>query len=52
MEKFNLDIPTWMLISLYAGFFLVFPLIAFLVLWIMFTVKMKDAYIAVHLAKK
>lgn len=52
MEKFNLDIPTWMLISLYAGFFLVFPLIAFIVLWIIYTKKIKEAYIAVHLAKK
>lgn len=52
LPKIDLDIPTWMLISFYAGWILVFPLVAFIVLWIIYTIKIKDAYIAVHLAKK
>jgi len=53
MEKFDLRIPTWMLISLF-GSLVTFgvSLIAFIVLWILYTKKIKDAYIAVHLAKK
>jgi hypothetical protein len=53
MKKFDLRIPTWMLISLF-GSFVTFgvSLIAFIVLWILYTKKIKDAYIAVHLAKK
>jgi uncharacterized membrane protein len=53
MEKFDLRIPTWMLICLF-GSAVTFgvSLIAFVVLWIIYTKKIKDAYIAVHLAKK
>jgi hypothetical protein len=47
-ERFNLDLPTWMIICIY-GSSITFgiSLVAFLVLWIMYTVKVKNAAIAV-----
>ena len=53
MEKIDLRIPTWMLICLW-GSTVTFgvSLIAFIVLWIIYTNKIKNAYIAVHQAKK
>jgi hypothetical protein len=53
MEKIDLRIPTWMLICLW-GSTVTFGLsfIAFIVLWIIYTNKIKNAYIAVHQAKK
>jgi len=52
-EKFDLRVPTWMLICLW-GSMVTFglSLIAFIVLWIIYTKKIKDAYIAVYQAKK
>ncbi len=47
-EKFNLDLVTWMLICLFASpVTLGLSLIAFIVLWIMYTNKVKNASIAV-----
>lgn len=53
MEKIDLRIPTWMLICLW-GSTVTFgvSLIAFIVLWVIYTNKIKNAYIAVHQAKK
>lgn len=53
LEKFDLRVPTWMLICLW-GSTITFgvSLIAFIVLWIIYTKKIKDAYIAVYEAKK
>ncbi len=52
-ERFNLDLPTWMIICLY-GSAVTFgvSLIAFIVLWIMYTNKIKNASIAVINARK
>jgi hypothetical protein len=52
-EKINLDLPTWMIICAYGS-----PItgglsaIAFVVLWIIYTVKIKNAAIAVLQAQK
>jgi hypothetical protein len=53
MEKIDLGLPTWMLICL-LGSTVTFgvSLIAFVVLWIIYTSKIKNAYIAVHQVKK
>lgn len=53
MEKLDLRIPTWMLICLW-GSLVTFglSLIGFVVLWILYTNKLKEAYIAVYQAKK
>lgn len=52
-EKFNLDLVTWMLICLFASTITFgISLIAFIVLWIMFTSKVKNASIAVINARK
>lgn len=52
-EQINLDLPTWMLICLYASpITFGISLIPFIVLWIMYTIKIKDASIAVIQAKK
>lgn len=47
-EKINLDLPTWMIICAY-GSSITFGVsaVAFLVLWIIYTVKIKNAAIAV-----
>ena len=52
-EKFNLDMVTWMLICLFASE-ITFGLsaIAFIVLWIMYTNKLKNALDAVIIAHK
>lgn len=53
MEKIDVKIPTWMLICLF-GSAVTFgvSLIAFIVLWIIYTKKIKEAYIAVYQASK
>jgi hypothetical protein len=52
-ERFNLDLVTWMLICLYASpITFGFSAIAFIVLWIMYTNKLKNAINAVTLAHK
>lgn len=49
-EQINLDLPTWMLICMYASpITFGVSLIPFLVLWIMYTNKIKDACIAVKI---
>jgi hypothetical protein len=50
-EKINLDLPTWMIISGYASETGI-GAIAFIVLWIIYTAKIKNAMIAVTLAQK
>ena len=52
-ERFNLDMVTWMLICLFASE-ITFGLsaIAFIVLWIMYTNKLKNALDAVIIAHK
>jgi hypothetical protein len=51
-EKFNLDLVTWMLICLYASpITFGVSLIPFIVLWIMYTSKIKNAINAVTLAR-
>lgn len=53
MEKIDVKIPTWMLICLF-GSVVTFgvSLIPFIVLWIIYTKKIKEAYIAVYQAGK
>ncbi len=53
LEKIDLKLPTWMLICLF-GSSITFGLsaIAFVVLWIMYTVKIKNAAIAIVEAEK
>lgn len=52
-ERFNLDLVTWMLICLFASTITFgVSLIAFIVLWIIYTNKIKDASIAVINARK
>jgi len=51
-EKFNLDLVTWMIICLYgSGITFGLSTIAFIVLWIMYTNKLKNAINAVTLAR-
>ncbi|KAF0110031.1 MAG: virion core protein (lumpy skin disease virus)-like protein [Chloroflexi bacterium] len=52
-ERFNLNLPTWMIICVF-GSPITFgvSLIAFIILWIMFTNKIKNAAIAVIKARK
>jgi hypothetical protein len=52
-EPFNLDLVTWMLICLFAsGITFGLSAIAFIVLWIIYTSKVKNALNAVVLARK
>jgi hypothetical protein len=53
LEKIDPKLPTWMLICL-LGSAVTFgvSLIAFLVLWIMYTNKVKNNYLAIHQASK
>jgi len=53
MEKIDVRIPTWMLICLF-GSVVTFgvSLIPFIVLWIIYTKKIKEAYITVYQAGK
>lgn len=52
VERFNLDLITWMLICLFAsGITFGLSAIAFIVLWIMYTSKVKNAINAVTLAR-
>jgi len=53
MEKIDPKLPTWMLICLFGSVVTVgVSLIAFIVLWIIYTNKVKNAYIAIHQASK
>ena len=52
-ERINLDLPTWMIICAYgSGVTMGLSAVAFLVLWIIYTNKIKNAAIAVTLAQK
>jgi hypothetical protein len=52
-EKINLDLPTWMIICAYgSGITVGLSAVAFVVLWIIYTVKIKNAAIAVLQAQK
>jgi hypothetical protein len=52
-EKINLDLPTWMIICAYgSGVTFGLSLVAFIVLWIIYTNKIKNAAIAVIQAQK
>lgn len=52
-EKINLDLPTWMIICVYgSGITFGVSLVAFLVLWIIYTNKIKNSAIAVLQAQK
>jgi hypothetical protein len=52
-ERINLDFVTWMLICLYAsGITFGLSTVAFLVMWIMYTNKVKNAYNALIVLKK
>ncbi|HNR01357.1 MAG TPA: DUF4339 domain-containing protein [Anaerolineaceae bacterium] len=53
MEKMDLRLPTWMIICLF-GSAVTFglSLIAFIVLWVMYTNKVKNGYIAIHQGSK
>jgi hypothetical protein len=50
-EHINLDLATWMIITMYASGTGI-AAIAFLVLWIMYTNKVKNAAIAITIARK
>lgn len=52
-ERINLDLVKWMLICLYgSGVTMGLSAIAFIVMWIMYTAKVKNAYNALVVAKK
>ena len=52
-EKINLDLPTWMIICAYgSGITFGVSLVAFIVLWIIYTNKIKNAAIAVIQSQK
>jgi hypothetical protein len=52
-EKINLDLPTWMIICAYgSGITFGVSLVAFIVLWIIYTNKIKNAAIATIQAQK
>lgn len=52
-EKINLDLPTWMIICAYgSGITFGVSLVAFIVLWIIYTNKIKNSAIAVLQAQK
>ena len=52
-ERFNLNLPTWMIICAFASPITVgLSAVAFIVLWIIYTNKIKNAAIAVLQAKK
>ena len=52
-DRINLDMVTWMMICLYgSGVTFGLSTIAFIVLWIMYTAKVKNAYNALVVAKK
>lgn len=53
LPRINLDLVTWMLICLYASTITFgFSLIPFIVLWIIYTSKVKTALVALHEAQK
>ncbi len=52
-EKINLDLPTWMIICAYgSGVTVGLSAVAFVILWIIYTNKIKNAAIAVIQSKK
>jgi hypothetical protein len=52
-ERINLDLPTWMIICVFgSGVTMGLSAVAFLVLWIIYTNKIKNAAIAVTMAQK
>ncbi len=53
VDRINLDFVTWMLICLYAsGVTMGLSTVAFLVMWIIYTNKVKNAYNALVVLKK